>query len=917
MARLLWNRVGQSQKVFDLGETCLIGRGAADCDVRAKSVSRQHARIHRRDEHFVIVDLGSTNGTVVNGERISSETRLTHGDMITLGEEHLEFHVSDFEGSAAPGQPTEPLSGLVTAALQSRSRVNGKQRKEVLPRRLGKFQLLERLGQGGMGTVYRAIDLDSKRQLAVKFIRSQIGRREAFLDFFHNREAVLAREINHPNVIQIYEYGVDADHHFISMEFVQGESLYQTIRRQKLSPSEVIELLRQATCGIAAAHRQGVVHSDIKPANVLLATEATPSSDRERRADGGGELDDAGGILEFENVTAEGSAELVQSAAVDASKKRELDHFLEEALVDPPYFERRSETRFLRHYLQRTQSGRGYLTLVEGESGVGKDRLVSEFLEAVQEGTLSLTSPMDEALLYELDCSRIEGLPLLYEQIFSMRPGTSIRVKTLVDDLIEYFRTVDAPVILRLLNFGGASPLYVELIGALCAQERRLFLVATLDPDELRENAVLKPFLETVADVTKQLYLRPMTEYQIQRYLQQLFPGLGSDTSLAADVCRLSGGNFYKLLSILQGFVARGILRPDGKRGVIYRPRAQTLELEEGKNLHARYRALGKVEQRVLEHAAFIGKRFLFDTLLKFSSIDETALFFIVRTMITEGFFTEESRTWYGFTNHAFQSYIADQFPRSERPHLHRAVCRLLGAAPITESAELLQLRAQHYCGCREFSKAVQTLLEGAHLARGQYQSDLAREMFQQILAIYRELAEHDTGRRAVVATLRDWFRRDGNWYEILGDLASQPNVARVKIADFGISFRTRDQDRGYRVEKTPILGTPRYLAPERIKGESGGPKADVFALGVLAYEMIVRRPPFPGLKGKAVMVANLERTIKVEPRYLEGFPEGTELLLAGMLERKAERRWDAERVLQSILKLQLDLQAGSATRDR
>ena len=76
-----------------------------------------------------------------------------------------------------------------------------------------------------MGAVYRARDLESGEEVAVKFIRQNIGRREAFLEYFHHREAVLAREIDHPNVIRIYDHGVEGEQHFISMENVRGESL--------------------------------------------------------------------------------------------------------------------------------------------------------------------------------------------------------------------------------------------------------------------------------------------------------------------------------------------------------------------------------------------------------------------------------------------------------------------------------------------------------------------------------------------------------------------------------------------------------------------------------------------------------------------------------------------------------------------
>ena len=194
--------------------------------------------------------------------------------------------------------------------------------------------------------------------------------------------------------------------------------------------------------------------------------------------------------------------------------------------------------------------------------------------------------------------------------------------------------------------------------------------------------------------------------------------------------------------------------------------------------------------------------------------------------------------------------------------------------------------------------------MKGVH-----YKTDLCRELLQEILRVVRLVSNDQAMRKKVNAVLVKWFRRSGNWYEILSQLASQPNVARVKIADFGISFRVRDHVRGYRVERKSHLGTPRYMAPDRAKGDSGGPKADIFSLGIIAYEMVVGGPPFPGAKGAEVIKANQQQKIVCPEEALVGYPAEMSDLIAGMLERDPERRWDAERLLRTIAKLQLDLE--------
>jgi hypothetical protein len=483
------------------------------------------------------------------------------------------------------------------------------------------------------------------------------------------------------------------------------------------------------------------------------------------------------------------------------------------------------------------------------------------------------------------------------------------------EEVLKYLTEAAAPILIRLLNLGAATPVVCEWLTSLSPvlARQRLLVIGTVAPDELRANGHLKMGLERLTPHTKALYLRPLTEYQIQRFLQQLFRDSLTGIDLVGDLYRLSAGNFARLLEILRSFFDRGVLsmhEPSGR--LRYRPRTQELELEQGKNLYERFKSFGKVEQRVLEQAAFIGPRFVFDALLRLNDINETSLFFIVRTLLAEGFIAEEGRTWYGFTNVAFQRYMAERVPAPERPHFHRRVSRLLQNVQVPESPELYQLRARHFAGCHEYARAVQSLLEGAHLARCEYRADLSREMVQEILRIYRALARREEARREVTSILREWFRKDGNWYELLGDLASDQPRARVKIADFGISFRMTDDERGYKLGKRPVLGTPRYMAPERNKDEYGGFKSDVFSLGIIAHELMVGEPPFPELKGNDVIVAHREYKIALPPEVVKRYPAGMEALFTGMVEKDPQRRWDAERVVREISKLELDLKGAA-----
>ena len=138
------------------------------------------------------------------------------------------------------------------------------------PTTLGHYRILAPLGAGGMGEVYLALDTRLNRNVAIKVLpasfMADIEAQQRML-----REARLIATIDHPNVCTIYEIGDDPQQPYIVMQYVQGETLGQRMRRGRVSLSEAVELGRQITAALMEAHKHGIVHRDIKPGNIMIS----------------------------------------------------------------------------------------------------------------------------------------------------------------------------------------------------------------------------------------------------------------------------------------------------------------------------------------------------------------------------------------------------------------------------------------------------------------------------------------------------------------------------------------------------------------------------------------------------------------------------------------------------------------------
>ena len=136
-----------------------------------------------------------------------------------------------------------------------------------------KYELVERLGSGGMGAVYRSRRLHIGDEVAVKVLRSDLVLDSDAIERFR-REARSAAMINHPNVVSIHDFSdgrASKDPAYIVMELVRGASLRNLLKREgRLAPERAVALMRDICAGVGVAHRQGVLHRDLKPDNVIV-----------------------------------------------------------------------------------------------------------------------------------------------------------------------------------------------------------------------------------------------------------------------------------------------------------------------------------------------------------------------------------------------------------------------------------------------------------------------------------------------------------------------------------------------------------------------------------------------------------------------------------------------------------------------
>ncbi len=180
----------------------------------------------------------------------------------------LQFEVETL--LACDRSSTDIIERLVAEAALEVDAASALERAMTLPPVIGRYRILRKLGEGGMGEVFLAEDASLGRSVALKLPSTHLaGLPQVRLQL--QQEARAAATINHPHVCVVHEVGEGpGGQPFIAMEYVEGEALSERIRRGRLHPREVMELGRQAASALTEAHSKGVVHRDLKPSNIML-----------------------------------------------------------------------------------------------------------------------------------------------------------------------------------------------------------------------------------------------------------------------------------------------------------------------------------------------------------------------------------------------------------------------------------------------------------------------------------------------------------------------------------------------------------------------------------------------------------------------------------------------------------------------
>ena len=226
-------------KEFLLDKFMIIGRASlSDIPLIEKKASRTHARTEMAHGNVFIEDLNSTNGTYLNDKKITKKAKLSFGDIIRVGECKLRFESDN---------------------------------QELIPVIEG-YDIIKRVGLGGMGMVFKARQLSMDRIVAIKVLNERFSSDPKFIDRFIS-EARAAGRLNHPNIIRAHDVSHFGEVHYFCMEFVDGIDVRGVLKEWGQVPIPfAVDIMLQAAEALQYAHNERLVHRDVKPDNLMVTS---------------------------------------------------------------------------------------------------------------------------------------------------------------------------------------------------------------------------------------------------------------------------------------------------------------------------------------------------------------------------------------------------------------------------------------------------------------------------------------------------------------------------------------------------------------------------------------------------------------------------------------------------------------------
>ncbi len=245
---------------IDLGEVLSLGRSPeTDLCIDEKLVSRRHCELEGTAEGLVVRDLGSRNGTRLNGARISGEITARPGDQIKVGTSYILVERPRTGTTRTHAQPRGSETAEGAAATVARPRVAGPE--------IPGYDVLGELAQGNTGKVYRVRPSTGGRQVALKILKEGASE-TAVKRFLRSAEAL--RRLDHPNIVRVHDVDAAGDLHFFTMELLEGQTLARMTEKHLLGTREALSIGVQVARALKLVHAEGIIHRDLSPHNIMI-----------------------------------------------------------------------------------------------------------------------------------------------------------------------------------------------------------------------------------------------------------------------------------------------------------------------------------------------------------------------------------------------------------------------------------------------------------------------------------------------------------------------------------------------------------------------------------------------------------------------------------------------------------------------